>query len=487
MPGMLQVQPMHHMNGSMLIVILIMVSYGLVMLFSASMSDGYANYDGNSMYYVLRQSSVTAVGLALALFIAIGFKTAFFDRLIFSVLLYALTSVLLIYVLINGEVVNNARRWIRLGSTNVQPSELAKVAAVFCLAGYFSWRRRRKLSGRSSRKGAVGQWLSDGWMDILVPAILMLAWLVPILWQPHLSGFIILCFIILMVFLAAGLPLRSWLSGLTQAILVIVILALVASAVLPSFLRSRGVEVEDLGSLVEQNFAHVERRLDMFMNPEEASADDAYQINQAIIAIGSGGITGVGLGRGRQKYNYLPEAHNDYVFAIIGEELGFVGTISVLLLFVLFLILGVGISTRAGSNHAAMLAAGYTALISIQALLNIGVATRTLPATGISLPFFSYGGTSNLFFLLAIGFLLGVSRTGQKERPGTAVALTRSSDMDPTNQRTGAYGRSPGSNSDGKRSTGSSDRKSSTGASGRKPDEMTGSRQRSNERFNARS
>ncbi len=124
-------------------------------------------------------------------------------------------------------------------------------------------------------------------------------------------------------------------------------------------------------------------------------------------------LTGVGLGNGRQKYNYLPEAHNDYIFAIIGEELGFIGTVSVIMLFLLFHLIGTRIAWRAINPHAAILAAGYTVLITTQALLNIGVATRSLPATGISLPFFSYGGTSNLFFMLAIGFILGVSRTGQ--------------------------------------------------------------------------
>ncbi|MDN5314418.1 MAG: cell division protein FtsW, partial [Clostridiales bacterium] len=164
------------------------------------------------------------------------------------------------------------------------------------------------------------------------------------------------------------------------------------------------------------NFEHVGHRLEMFSNPDEADSDDVYQITQAIIAIGSGGLQGVGLGKGRQKYNYLPEAHNDYVFAIIGEELGFIGTVLVLLLFVAFLISGVMISLRAKNNYTAMLAAGYTGLISIQAFLNMGVATRLLPSTGISLPFFSYGGTSNIFFLVAVGFLLAVSRTGQQSR-----------------------------------------------------------------------
>jgi cell division protein FtsW len=408
------------MNGMLLIVVLIMISFGLVMLFSASMSDGYANYGGNSMYYVLKQASITAFGLILAMIIAIGFKVSFFDKFLFSILLYVLTSGLLLYVKFAGQVINNARRWLMIGSFTLQPSELAKLASVFCLAGYFSWINRKRAAGKLKKKGPIRQWLFDGWADILVPGIFMLVWLVLILWQPHLSGFIIMSFIILTVFLASGRPLRSWLSGITQAILILLVLAMLAAAVVPVYLKSKDMDVKDLGTLVEENFAHVEKRIDMFLNPDEASDDDTYQINQAIIAIGSGGLTGVGLGRGRQKYNYLPEAHNDYVFAIIGEELGFFGTLSVLILFVIFLIIGVGISVKARNNYSAVLAAGYTGLISIQALLNIGVATRTLPATGISLPFFSYGGTSNLFFLISIGFLLAVSRTGQRDKTRAA-------------------------------------------------------------------
>ncbi len=244
----------------------------------------------------------------------------------------------------------------------------------------------------------------------------MLIWLFLVVRQPHLSGFIILSFIILTVFLASGLPFRSWASGILQAIALILIIALLVGALLPIYLNSSGQTMDELIKSITDNFAHVGRRIDMFLSPEDADSDDIYQITQAIIAIGSGGLTGVGLGKGRQKYNYLPEAHNDYVFAIIGEELGFLGTLSVLLLFVVFLITGIMISIKAKNNYSAMLAAGYTGLISIQAFLNMGVATRLLPSTGISLPFFSYGGTSNLFFLTAVGFLLAVSRSGQLPR-----------------------------------------------------------------------
>jgi len=414
--GSIQMRESLRMNGLLLILVLIMIAFGLVMLFSASMSDGYANYEGNSMYYVLRQATFTALGLVAALFIAIVFQVDFYNNIFFVALLYGLTTALLLYVAVAGDVINSARRWIRIGSFTIQPSELAKVASVFCLAGYFSWRRRRMASGKVKQRSKLMSWLMDGWRDILIPGGSMLIWLFLVVRQPHLSGFIILSFIILTVFLASGLPFRSWASGILQAIALILIIALLVGALLPIYLNSSGQTMDELIKSVTDNFAHVGRRIDMFLSPEDADSDDIYQITQAIIAIGSGGLTGVGLGKGRQKYNYLPEAHNDYVFAIIGEELGFLGTLSVLLLFVVFLITGIMISIKAKNNYSAMLAAGYTGLISIQAFLNMGVATRLLPSTGISLPFFSYGGTSNLFFLTAVGFLLAVSRSGQLPR-----------------------------------------------------------------------
>lgn len=414
--GSIQMKESLRMNGLLLILVLIMIAFGLVMLFSASMSDGYANYEGNSMYYVLRQATFTALGLVVALGIAIIFHVDFFNKIFFVALLYGLTTALLLYVAVAGEIINSARRWIRVGPITMQPSELAKVASVFCLAGYFSWRRRRMANGKVKQRSKLVTWLQDGWRDILIPGGAMLVWLVLVVRQPHLSGFIILSFIILTVFLASGLPFRSWASGILQAIALILIIALLVGALLPIYLNSSGQTMDELVESVTDNFAHVERRIDMFLSPEDADSDDIYQITQAIIAIGSGGLTGVGLGKGRQKYNYLPEAHNDYVFAIIGEELGFLGTISVLILFVVFLITGVMISIKAKDNYSAMLAAGYTGLISIQAFLNMGVATRLLPSTGISLPFFSYGGTSNIFFLTAVGFLLAVSRSGQLPR-----------------------------------------------------------------------
>jgi cell division protein FtsW len=396
-------------HGPMLVTTIIMICYGLVMLFSASMSDGYANKDGNPMYYVLKQASITGAGLILALIIALFFSVRFFDKLWMTVGLYGMTTALLLLVKIMGSTTNGGQRWLAFGPLRFQPSELAKLAAVFCFAGYTSWVRRRRAAGKIRARCAARQFILDGFVDILFPGFALMLWVGLILWQPHLSGAVIMCFIILTVFLSSGIRFRSFLSGFTMVLVLLLIIALLAVTVLPAVMSQ-----DKLKEMVQENFAHVEKRINTFLNPEEASSDDLLQINQSIIAIGSGGLTGLGLGEGRQKYNYLPESHNDFVFAIIGEELGFAGTVSVVLLFVLFLIFGVSVAIGAANPFSTILASGYTLLIVVQAFLNIGVTTRMLPTTGISLPFFSYGGTANLFFLLAIGFVLCVSRSGQR-------------------------------------------------------------------------
>jgi len=401
-------------------VVMILMAMGTVFVFSASASlDQQLNLDRFFEYQGLRQIIFFPLAVLVMLLAASvdHRKLSFAGGIMRSPALYLLAAsvLLLILVLIPqlGVERGSARRWLHipLGASSVsfQPSELAKLAAVFCFAGYTSWVRRRRAAGKIRARSAARQFFLDGFVDILFPGFALLLWVGLILWQPHLSGAVIMCFITLTVFLSSGIRFRSFLSGFTMVMVLLMIVALLAVTVLPAV-----VPQDKLKAMIQENFAHVEKRIDTFLNPEDASSDDLLQINQSIIAIGSGGLTGLGLGEGRQKYNYLPESHNDFVFAIIGEELGFAGTVSVVLLFVLFLIFGVSVAIGAANPFSTILASGYTLLIVVQAFLNIGVTTRVLPTTGISLPFFSYGGTANMFFLLAIGFVLCVSRSGQR-------------------------------------------------------------------------
>lgn len=400
--------PARRMHGGLFVLMLVMTCFGLIMLFSASMSGSYSQ-SGDAMAVVIKQAGITAIGLILAIILASAIPLKVFDHFWMTAILYILTTGLLVLVKFKGVNINGAVRWLAVpvfGS--FQPSELAKLAIVFCFAGYTSRIRRRRAEGALRFRTPLRQFLADGWIEVLLPALAFFVWLGLILWQPHLSGFLIMGFIMLAIFLAAGISGRVWASAITQAVVIVLILGVLFVAALP-MLKAAGFE-----EMINENFEHVEDRIRTFTHPEEASKDDTYQIDQSVLAIGSGGLDGLGLGAGRQKYNYLPEPFNDFIFAVVGEELGFIGSVSVVLLFLIFMLIGVSITFKAAGPFPSILAGGYTMLISIQAFLNIAVTTKTVPATGISLPLFSYGGTANLFFLVAIGFILAVSKTGQR-------------------------------------------------------------------------
>lgn len=264
--------------------------------------------------------------------------------------------------------------------------------------------------------------LLDTWWDIYLPVLVAGTNILLVLVQPHASAFIILSVMLLICMMAAGIRWRSWVLGGTTLLALGVALVVLLSALMPHLPES-----------FSSRWQHVERRISVFFSMiqdeadvaeggviaelgDQASDDDLYQSRQALIAIGSGGLTGQGLGQGRQKYNFLPEGHNDYIFSNIAEELGFIGALLVLGLFLVFFIQGISVALRTTTNYAQIIATGYSFLITIQAALSIGVNLAVLPPTGISLPFFSYGGTSNLFFLLSIGLLLNVSKYSQPAR-----------------------------------------------------------------------
>jgi len=415
----LQLESPYRMSIPLLLLTFVLICFGLIMLFSASMSAGYANAD-NPLFYVLNQSKFTLIGI-VAGFAIIFIPVKTYDRIGFVMLAYVVTLALVIYTKIKGVVIGGSRRWIRIGSQTFQPSELAKIALIFCLAGYRSFivRMRRKGYFRcaSVRRQA---WL-DCTLDIVLPVSLLMICMVVVFLQPHMSFFIIMLILSFICLLVSGIPLRSWIDGG---------LILLAMALLLGNIVLAASSYEQKESFLG-NFEHVATRLNIFSTMNEdtsasggeaassdsensgsATDDEVYQSRQSMIAIGSGGIMGVGFGSSRQKYQYLPEAHNDYVFAIACEELGFIGGVSIVLLFLAFLVGGLVVAWRARNVFSRIMAVGYTCLIAIQAFFNIGVAVGAIPPTGITLPFFSYGGTANLFFLIAVGLILAVSRTG---------------------------------------------------------------------------
>lgn len=396
----------------LLLVFLIILCFGLIMLFSASLSSAYAD-QGDPLYYVRRQLLFTALGGALV-FILLRFPIRFFNRFFMTIIVYGVCTLSLLAVLLAGVQGDyGAVRWLDIFGIQFQPSEMCKVGAIFCLATYFpAVPALRKIPLFHHPQDEKKQLKADAFLYITFPALAMGIWLILIFIQPHLSGALIVGSLVLTLFLMAKIPGRIWLRALLQLLPILLIGILLLTLFYP--LLHQG---ESFMTFIGERFAHVFSRLSTFSNPDAASADSIHQIQQARYALGSGGLTGKGLGMGRQKSGFLPMVYNDFILPSIGEELGFLGTISVLVLFVLFFLCGTRISLNAVNKYSAMLAFGSTLLITIQALLNIAVASEVIPTTGVSLPFFSYGGTAHVFMMLAVGFILSVSKTGQRADP----------------------------------------------------------------------
>lgn len=398
-----------HIDFPLLAVLITLIAYGLIMLFSASMSSAYAA-SGDPLNFVSRQAGFTLLGIVVCgIFLLLPIRK--YNRFIFTVIVYIVCTLCLLGVMVAGvEGDYGAQRWLKIGPVQFQPSEMCKVAAIYCLATYWPAMKQLRAKGfltvkDNPRKDAQ----REAFIFFTFPACLMGIWMVLILAQPHFSGAIIVFLLVLSLFLVAKLPGRIWVKGLMQLIPIILVGILLFVMIYPVLNPGESL-IEKLG----QRFAHVTSRLDTFSNPEEASRDSTHQTVQGRLALGAGGLTGKGLGKGRQKSGFLPMVYNDFILPSIGEELGFLGTLSVILLFMAFFILGVKVSSNARGLYYALMAWGGTFLIIIQALLNIAVAAEVIPPTGISLPFFSYGGTSHVFMMLAASFVLSVSKTGQR-------------------------------------------------------------------------
>ena len=353
-----------------LILTLLLLLIGMVMMFSASYARAYME-EGTSSYYFVRHAGFVLGGIAIM--VVVSMVNHEILRL-FSFWIMALAVVLLIMVAIPGIGIKEggARRWLYLG-VGFQPSEIAKAAVVIYFAALIV-----KFKGKMAtfRYGILPFACILGVVSILL------------LLEPHLSGTVII--------LCTGAAML-WLGGVQKRwfALLVGLVGLVVYLV---------IKYPDL--LAEYAGARITAWLDPFSDP----GDTGYQITQSLYAIGSGGLTGLGLGKSRQKYLYLPEEHNDYIFSIICEELGFIGAMVILLLFALLIIRGYWIAMRATDRFGALLAAGFTTLLALQVFFNIGVVTNFLPATGISLPFFSYGGTALLIQMAEMGVILSVSR-----------------------------------------------------------------------------
>ena len=356
-----------------LILLMLLLTVGLVMLYSASSAQ--SQYDTGyriSTRYLQKQAACALIGL-VAMFAFSRIPTAFWYRMAWP--LYGISILLLLSVLVAGQEVNGARRWINIAGLQFQPSEIAKFTMILLFA------RLTRGFGRNAGKfryGVLG--FGTALMGILIPLAL----------EKHLSAIMLMGMVAVVMMYVAGTDPRWLLAGAGAAVVFVLV-----------YIRFMGYAGD---------------RVTAWLHPELDPGDTGYQILQSLYAIGSGGLFGLGLGKSRQKYLYLPFQYNDYIFAVICEELGLVGALAIIFLFSALILRGYRIALRGRDRFSTVLAAGLITLIAVQTILNLCVVTNLLPSTGIALPFFSYGGTALAVNLGEMGIVLNISRYGNQRK-----------------------------------------------------------------------
>ena len=407
-------QEKRRLHWGLILILVVTICFGLIMLYSASMTRSLTEV-GNTTSYISRQITVTLVGVVIAYFIT-RIDLELFNKRSFVLIFWLVTMVFLLATLfpqLGGIEKNGHRRWWGFGENlSFQPSEIAKIGVVYILAAYYSTLQKKREAGELVSKTPAKQKWFDGFLEVFLPFIIFGIWWLPIFFQSHISVIIIMVALLGLLMISSGVSFKSLLTGGSMLLVLGLAGILLLSALRPV-----------LGDQFGSRWDHLQQRIMIFTESDDADKDDTWQRDQAELAIGSGGLLGQGIGQGKQKYNYLPEGHNDYIFSNIVEEVGFLGGLLVIVLFVLFLVVGMRIASQAPSLYLYVLAIGATYIIALQAFLSIGVNVETVIPTGISLPFFSYGGSGNLFFLIAVGILLNVSR--QRKTRKTVLSLQR--------------------------------------------------------------
>ncbi len=344
---------------------------GIIIVYSSSSIYAYQTYQ-DSYFFLKRQAIYTTLGF-IALIVLFFTDYHHYYKIIYPLLLISLLFVILTFIPGLGARVGGARRWLNLAGFRFQPSELAKYALILYLAYSLS---KKEHSIRSFAIGFVPHMVISG---ILLGLLFL---------QPDFGTAVSLAFIVFLMLFAAGTRLSYIVS--------VIIVSLPAVWVLMMSAPYR------------------RKRILAFLNPWEDPANSGFQIIQSFLAFYSGGVTGMGLGDGRQKLFYLPEAHTDFIFSVVGEEVGLIGVMAILSLFIFFLYRGIRISLKAPDLFGTYLALGITSLISFQAITNIAVVMGLLPTKGLALPFLSYGGTALICNLAAVGILLNISAQGNE-------------------------------------------------------------------------
>ena len=350
-----------------LLLVLLLLTVGLTMLYSASYAQ--SRYDTSyeiSTKYLQKQAVCAAIGLAAMYFFS-RIPAGVWYNLAWP--LYGVSILLLLSVLVAGQEVNGAKRWINIAGIQFQPSEVAKFAMILVFA------RLTRVYGPDAKKFRFG---------VLGFGMTLMGILVPLALEKHLSAIMLMGMVaVVMMFVAGTSP--KWLLAGAAAAAVFVLIYI-------SFMGYAG------------------DRVTAWLHPELDPGDTGYQILQSLYAIGSGGLFGLGWGKSRQKYLYLPFQYNDYIFAICCEELGLIGALAIMALFAMMIFRGYWVALHARDRFSTVLASGLVTLIAVQTLLNLCVVTNLLPSTGIALPFFSYGGTALAVNLGEMGIVLSISR-----------------------------------------------------------------------------
>ncbi|MBQ5800614.1 MAG: putative lipid II flippase FtsW [Clostridia bacterium] len=356
----------------MLVIICLLICIGSVMVFSASYAFAESRYH-DSLHFVKKQILFVFLGF-MALLVTSRFTPEFYKVITRGA--YAVSLLLLVLVLVMGFAGNGAQRWISLGPISFQPSEISKLTLILILAWYYSVFGDRARNYKK-KKQAFFYGILYPFVLIGVPAVLVML-------EKHLSCLIILGLIGLTLMFLSGSN-GKWLGLIC------------------------GGGIGAVGALALA-LDYTRRRIVIWLNPEKYPLDGAWQTLEGMMAIGSGGLLGLGLGNSRMKYSYVSEPANDFIFTITCEELGFVGAFVIIALFAIFVWRGYVIALKNNDTFSRITALGITSHIAIQVLLNIAVVTNTIPNTGIALPFFSYGGTSLIILFAEMGILLSISR-----------------------------------------------------------------------------
>lgn len=358
---------MNRASVTLIIVVSLLLSIGIVMIYSTSAI--YAGENHHDSYFYIKKQAVWAL---LGIFLLMAFTMIdyhFLRKLSIPLLFLSTFLLILVFVPGFGRAAGGARRWLRFASLSFQPSEFTKFAIVVYLADFLARKQSR---------------IREIWKGIFLPLSIILLNMLLVVLQPDLGTTVLLGLVVFFLLFSAGMRI-SYLVTIALAALPVLYTVIFKSA----YRRSRIL---------------------IFLDPWKDSQGRGFQIIQSWIALSSGGVFGLGLAQSRQKFFYLPEAHTDFIFSIIGEELGLVGTASILTLFIVFVMAGMRVAWKAPDLYGNLLATGIVTLIALQAIINIGVVTGTFPTKGLPLPFISFGGSNLVVNIASVGVLLNIAR-----------------------------------------------------------------------------